>query len=791
MTGEKDPHRSDLFIFDTDSLQNDILIRSNGGTSQVKYQEYAVFSKDHDYASTVQSADETELDGPCYKHIGHCVVSEDGNGDELFHRAFREDQAIDSNGNWGPRWKTPHLLQGRVRQVVCCRRANPRSSEDLNLDRLHLTEEDYRLMNLHPATLQYVRRTTVESMFWDRHHEKLSIILSFPSDPRTPYDFLSMTHSISDRTTTILIRQSFDANQHEFEDLDQYDQRMQSCRSHWAHPLVVPVMLLQVQYAWTEQAVSENHREVIAVERDVSNMAGFDAFDSTSRKRRLSSSTGLPSRSGTANGGGMGPGMGVGGGPGGSGGVRGRKGSTASTAHGGGGSSGGPQPQVYKKSTELMKNAHDVLKRSIRLLDTLRWMERAIKILIEAGDALDDVRQDSGGPTPSSAAFPTPLSSRGRVGTGLLRARINEDPLTGHWHEIRQYLEGVLQLCLSLETDRTILEMRCKALVDIIYSKMAQEDNNLNARMAVASSRDSSSMKALAVITAVFLPGEFISSLFGMSIFDWQPEDGDTIVSYRFWIYWCLTIPLTIVILVMWRAWWVGQDRYFRIHLSKDLSEERYWTDDRKPRELETSFLHDFLYMSVRRGESSVEAGPAIFPTSTRNSTFDEETRRTSSWFGRRRTGSGLTSPPTFRLRQIAFEQPEKGQRGNGILILLDVTCGELRHEGGYDTLTALFVTFAGLIMEKPIELLRCLVLGLWNAEDCPDTYHRGEGGEEDEGSPTDRVEHGGNDEANNEVEEPFDMTDHATPLARNEEVKTSDGIAQGTGPQLRQKTAM
>lgn len=197
---------------------------------------------------------------------------------------------------------------------------------------------------------------------------------------------------------------------------------------------------------------------------------------------------------------------------------------------------------------------------------------------------------------------------------------------------------------------------------------MAQEDNNLNARMAVSSSRDSSSMKALAVITAVFLPGEFISSLFGMSIFDWQPDgSGDSVVSYRFWIYWCLTIPLTVVILVLWRAWWVGQDRYFRRHLSKDLSEERYWTDDRKPRGLETSYLHDFLYMSVRRGESSVEAGPAMFPTSTRNSTVDDVNR--SSWFGRRKTGSGLTSPPpAFRLRQIAFEQVEKGQRGNGIV---------------------------------------------------------------------------------------------------------------------------
>lgn len=141
----------------------------------------------------------------------------------------------------------------------------------------------------------------------------------------------------------------------------------------------------------------------------------------------------------------------------------------------------------------------------------------------------------------------------------------------------------------------------------------------LNARMAVASSRDSSSMKALAVITAIFLPGEFLGTLFGMSMFDWlapNEEDGsrgrgsqgseehdDGILSRLFWVYWALAVPLTLVTLLLWRAWWVSQDRYFRRHLSRDLSEERFWTADGKPRSLEHGFIHDFFYLSVRREE--------------------------------------------------------------------------------------------------------------------------------------------------------------------------------------------
>lgn len=151
---------------------------------------------------------------------------------------------------------------------------------------------------------------------------------------------------------------------------------------------------------------------------------------------------------------------------------------------------------------------------------------------------------------------------------------------------------------------------------------MAQEDNVLNARMAVAASRDSSSMKALAVITAIFLPGEFLGTLFGMSMFDWMADDDDPpskkptpvddddrIMSQSFWIYWLIAIPLTLFILCAWRGWWVTEDRFFRRHLSKELSEERYWTVDGRPRKLEKSFVHDFFRLSARWDENSGSAG--------------------------------------------------------------------------------------------------------------------------------------------------------------------------------------
>ena len=198
---------------------------------------------------------------------------------------------------------------------------------------------------------------------------------------------------------------------------------------------------------------------------------------------------------------------------------------------------------------------------------------------------------------------------------------------------------------------------------------MAQEDNILTARMAVTSTRDSSSLKALAVITAVFMPGDFMASIFGMSMWEaWYDQDAGhtTLLPPRFWLYFKITLPLTIVILVAWRAWWVSQDRFFRKHLSKELSEERYWTEDRRPRRLEHSYIYDFFMLSARKDEIrsdfstpkdatatelpySLPATGTVTPTGSRPGSFIED----------RKSPSPLPRPPprvnSGGTRQISF----------------------------------------------------------------------------------------------------------------------------------------
>ncbi|KAI8316115.1 hypothetical protein K4K61_010004 [Colletotrichum sp. SAR11_59] len=596
---------SDLFRFDTLQLRDEILLIDGRTASKVEYDEYVVFKKDSSVLSGLAPDDEGGND-VTFK-LNH---DEERPGYQMLDLAFRRGWVVDHNGDFteDPARDPSLVLDGRVKRVICFRH---NKSLDRREDGLTMTPQDIDALKLHPATLQYSRRVTNESRFWSLDQNKLSLILSFSSNPRTPYDFMSMTYDIRSRTTTLLVRQSYHPRMHNLQNLDEYDQRLEACRAHWAHPFITPVVLLQVQFMRTEEAVMENINHVRALEWEVSNIAGFEAFEMERERRsklirRLTFSANNDKQPPLA----------------------------------------GPMSMA-----NLMKSAHDVLKESIKLLDTVRWMERVVKLMLLTGNELaqrmstgeqinmrlhdlsarnfdddDRDRQDQQAQNDEPATGPPSRSSastRRRSIPPDPLADPSADPLGNHWHEIRQYLEGLQRMCMGLETDRRMSEARCRAQIDIIYSKMAQEDNVLNARMAVASSRDSSSMKALAVITAIFLPGEFLGTLFGMSMFDWQasgedadsstnsstegsstnPKDPIPVLSHLFWVYWATVIPLTAIILFAWRAWWVSQDRYFRRHLSRELSEERYWTADGKPRELEHSFWWDFFYLSVRRDE--------------------------------------------------------------------------------------------------------------------------------------------------------------------------------------------
>jgi len=112
------------------------------------------------------------------------------------------------------------------------------------------------------------------------------------------------------------------------------------------------------------------------------------------------------------------------------------------------------------------------------------------------------------------------------------------------------------------------VEKRLQAQQNVIFNLIAQQDNTLNveiardsAELVAASKRDSSAMKIIAFLTTIFLPGTFISSFFAMPLFDWDAESSRGIVTPHFWVYWAVTIPLTLLTMVIIALWIQVQER--------------------------------------------------------------------------------------------------------------------------------------------------------------------------------------------------------------------------------------
>jgi len=61
-------------------------------------------------------------------------------------------------------------------------------------------------------------------------------------------------------------------------------------------------------------------------------------------------------------------------------------------------------------------------------------------------------------------------------------------------------------------------------------------------------------MRAIALVGLVYLPGTFVSGLFGMNFFSFSDDNGQQkwTVSQNFRLYWIVVIPLTLMTVLVW-----------------------------------------------------------------------------------------------------------------------------------------------------------------------------------------------------------------------------------------------
>jgi hypothetical protein len=73
-------------------------------------------------------------------------------------------------------------------------------------------------------------------------------------------------------------------------------------------------------------------------------------------------------------------------------------------------------------------------------------------------------------------------------------------------------------------------------------------------------------------------------------MFNWQADSGTTVVSPRFWIYGAITLPLTIVVVLVWFIWIQRKDSR---HRREDLATRQFDDSDTHDSDTHDSDTHD------------------------------------------------------------------------------------------------------------------------------------------------------------------------------------------------------
>ncbi|KIW66591.1 hypothetical protein PV04_05909 [Phialophora macrospora] len=99
----------------------------------------------------------------------------------------------------------------------------------------------------------------------------------------------------------------------------------------------------------------------------------------------------------------------------------------------------------------------------------------------------------------------------------------------------------------SINLRAVSMEKRMQNVINLSFNLVAQKDSSTILT-------ESSSMHTIALTTLIFLPISTVATIFGSQFFNFIDSDSQDAfhVSTKFWIFWAITVPLTIVVLTIW-----------------------------------------------------------------------------------------------------------------------------------------------------------------------------------------------------------------------------------------------
>lgn len=107
-----------------------------------------------------------------------------------------------------------------------------------------------------------------------------------------------------------------------------------------------------------------------------------------------------------------------------------------------------------------------------------------------------------------------------------------------------------------------------------VFNLVTQQDSETNTSIARATRDDSSAMKIIAALTMIFLPATAVSGFFGMAFFDYQ--NGEVVMAHDWWLFVATTIPITIILIAIWRIWLSWTDLIDGLQLFRRLTRQAW-----------------------------------------------------------------------------------------------------------------------------------------------------------------------------------------------------------------------
>ncbi|KAI1773637.1 hypothetical protein F4818DRAFT_421211 [Hypoxylon cercidicola] len=174
------------------------------------------------------------------------------------------------------------------------------------------------------------------------------------------------------------------------------------------------------------------------------------------------------------------------------------------------------------------------------LVDHIKAVRRQIvKLLVEIDEFGHHVASHKSEVHPSEKG----KSRRFRKAGSLMKKRLQDI--------INDY-DGKMDECDMIMGNTTLA-------MQTVWNEIARHDSDLSTRIArenteiaLETKREGTQMRAIALLGMIYLPFSSVAAIFSMDMFNWSPQDGESVVSKYFWLFAVLAVGLTLITLSAW-----------------------------------------------------------------------------------------------------------------------------------------------------------------------------------------------------------------------------------------------